>query len=120
MRKTAFLKALLALVTLVCVLASSTPMVLATDGTTPAAFDPSFLIQMGLVFGGIGTLAFVIAELIGMYVTKSAQTSIVQTTSTAINAIVAMTGVGTTASQAAEIIETQAVPTTIPATPKQP
>jgi hypothetical protein len=118
MRKTAFLKALLALVTLVCVLASSTPMVLATDGTTPAAFDPSFLIQMGLVFGGIGTLAFVIAELIGMYVTKSAQTSIVQTTSTAINAIVAMTGVGVTASQAAAITETSAMPTQIPTSPQ--
>jgi TRAP-type uncharacterized transport system fused permease subunit len=48
-----------------------------------------------------------------MYVTKSAQTSIVQTTSTGINAIVAMTSMGVTASQAAAVTEISGVPTQI-------
>lgn len=85
-----------------------------TTVTTVVTFDPSFLITMGLVFGGIGTLAFVIAELIGMYVTKSAQTSIVQTTTTGINAIVSMTSLGVTASQAAAVTEVSGIPTAIP------
>jgi len=85
-----------------------------TTVITIATFDPSFLITMGLVFGGIGTLAFVIAELIGMYVTKSAQTSIVQTTTTGINAIVSMTSLGVTASQAAAVTEVSGIPTAIP------
>jgi hypothetical protein len=90
--------------------------------TTTTTFDPSFLITMALVFGGIGTLAFVIAELIGMYVTKSAQTSIVQTTTTGINAIVSMTSLGVTASQAAAVTEVAGVPTQIvpPPEPKKP
>jgi hypothetical protein len=80
---------------------------------TSATFDSGFLILMALVFGGIATLGFVIAELIGMYVTKSAQTSIVQTTTTGINAIVSMTTLGATASQAATVTEIGGVPTQI-------
>jgi hypothetical protein len=94
--------------------------------TSSAQVDTGFLIEMGLVFGGIGTLAFVVAELVGMYVTKSTQNSIVQTTGTAINAIVSMTGVGVTASHAAAVTEIAGVPTqivtpgTTQATPAKP
>jgi hypothetical protein len=105
---------LLAVLVLAAALCLASPAFAQGETTPTAAFDPSFLIEMGLVFGGIGTLAFVIAELIGMYVTKSATTSIVQTTSTAINAIVAMTGVGVTANQAAAVTEISGVPTQIP------
>jgi hypothetical protein len=87
--------------------------------TSSTQVDTGFLIEMALAFGGIGTLAFVIAELIGMYVHRSAQNSLVQTTSTAINAIVAMTGVGVTASHAGAVTEIAGVPTQIipPGTP---
>jgi hypothetical protein len=94
-----------------------------TTITTTATFDPGFLITMALMFGGIVTLGFVVAELVGMYVTKSAQSSIVQTTTTGINAIVSMTSLGVTASQAAAVTEVAGVPTQIvvpsatPATP---
>jgi hypothetical protein len=130
MRKIA-LVALLALVSLVAVYAGGCLVSPAfADGnqtsttviTSSAQVDTGFLIEMGLVFGGIGTLAFVIAELVGMYVTKSTQNSIQQTTGTAINAIVAMTGVGVTASHAAAVAEIAGVPTQIipPGTPGTP
>jgi hypothetical protein len=79
--------------------------------TSTATFDSGFLITMALMFGGIITLGFVVAELVGMYVTKSAQSSIVQTTTTGINAIVSMTSLGVTASQAAAVTEVAGVPT---------
>jgi hypothetical protein len=72
-----------------------------------------YLIEMLLAFGGITTLGFVIGELVGAYITKSAASSITQTTATAINAIVAMTGVGVTSSQAAAVTEVSGVPTQI-------
>jgi hypothetical protein len=75
--------------------------------------DITALIDLALIFAGTGTLGFVIAELLGLYVVKSATNSIVQTTSTAINAIVAMTGVGVTASQAAAVTEVSGIPTQI-------
>jgi hypothetical protein len=68
---------------------------------------------LAIVFAGIATLGFVIAEIVSMYITRSAQNSITQTTGTAINAIVAMTGVGVTASQAAAVTEVSGVPTQI-------
>jgi hypothetical protein len=110
---------LAALLTVLTVMLCASTLVFAADNetavttTSTPAFDSSFLIEMGLVFGGIATLGFVIAELLGMYVTKSAQTSIVQTTSTGINAIVAMTSMGVTASQAAAVTEISGVPTQI-------
>jgi hypothetical protein len=105
---------LLAVLVLAAALCLASPVF--ADTTTPtAAFDPSFLIEMGVVFGGIATLAFVIAELVGMYTTKSSQTGLLQTSSTAINAIVAMTGVGVTANQAAAVTEISGIPTVIPA-----
>jgi hypothetical protein len=71
------------------------------------------LIEMLLAFGGIGTLGFVIAELLGLYTTRSAQNAIVQTTTTGINAIVSMTSMAVTASQAAAVTEVSGVPTQI-------
>jgi hypothetical protein len=75
------------------------------------------LIEMLLAFGGIATLGFVIAELVGAYITKAAADSITQSASTAIDAIVAMTGVGVVSSQAAAVTEVSGVPTQI-ITPK--
>jgi len=69
------------------------------------------LLEMLLAFGGISTLGFVIAELIGLYNTRSAQSAIVQATTTGINAIVSMTSMGVTASQAAAVTEVSGLPT---------
>jgi hypothetical protein len=119
MRK--ILLALLVLVTL-CMAGSLVSRAFADDNETSTttvttssttSIDTGFLIEMGLIFAGIATLGFVIAEIVGMYITRSAQNSITQTTGTAINAIVAMTGVGVTASQAGAVTEVSGVPTQI-------
>jgi hypothetical protein len=125
MRKIALV--LLALIT-VCMAASVMSVAFADGNETSTTtvttssttnIDTGFLIEMGLIFAGIATLGFVIAEIVGMYITRSAQNSITQTTGTAINAIVAMTGVGVTASQAGSVTEVSGVPTQIipPGTP---
>ena len=75
--------------------------------------DLSWLIEIIATCAAIGTGGFVVAEILGFFNTRSANNSIVQSSSTAINAIVAMTGVGTTASQAAAITEISGVPTQI-------
>ena len=79
----------------------------------------TWLIQIIAVCAGVGTGAFVLAEILGFFDTRSAINSIVQTSSVAINAQVAMTGVATTASQAATVTEISGVPTQIipPETP---
>ena len=84
-----------------------------TTVTSGAQIDVGFVVVLAIVFAGIATLGFVIAEIVSMYITRSAQNSITQTTGTAINAIVAMTGVGVTASQAASVTEVSGVPTQI-------
>lgn len=84
-----------------------------TTVTATGTYDTGYLIILALVFGGIVTLGFVISELVGMYVTKSAQTSIVNTTTTGVNAIVAMTTLAVTAAQGASVAEISGVPTQI-------
>jgi hypothetical protein len=77
------------------------------------------LIELIVTCAAIGTGGFVVAEILGFFSVRSANNSLVQTTSIAINAIVSMTGVGVTASQAAAVTEISGVPTQIikPATP---
>lgn len=82
--------------------------------------DLTWLIEIIATCAAIGTGGFVVAEILGFFNTRSANNSIVQSSSTAINAIVAMTGVGVTSSQAAAITEVSGIPTQIikPETPK--
>jgi p-aminobenzoyl-glutamate transporter AbgT len=82
-------------------------------------FDPTILIDLVACFAGFATLGFVIAEIIGLYITRSSQNSIVQTTTTGINAIVSVTTLGVTASQAGAVTEVSAIPTQI-TTPERP
>jgi hypothetical protein len=124
-KKAIFLATFLTAVFVCMALATAKPVladtvVNVTEITIPAptvSFNPSFLIEMALIFGGIATLGFVVAELVGMYVTKSAQTSIVQTTTTGINAIVSMTTLAVTGAQAAAVAEISGVPTQITTPP---
>jgi hypothetical protein len=71
--------------------------------------DITPFIELGIV----ATAAFVLAIISSIYMHKSANQEIAGSASTAIHAIVAMTGVGTVASQAAAVVEIGGVPTQI-------
>lgn len=75
------------------------------------SFDPTMLLEMGIGLGGVIAVAFVLGEVATLYITKGATSSIVGTATVAINAIVGITGVGVTASQAATVSEVSGVPT---------
>lgn len=80
--------------------------------------DLTWLIEILATCAGIGLGSFIISEIIGFFNTRAATNSIVQTATTSMNAIVAMTGVGVTSSQAAAVTEVAGVPTQIIVPPK--
>lgn len=100
-------------------LVTSAPAAFAVDNQTTAAvtntytFDMGPIIELALVFGGIATLGFVISELYGTYTTKSAQMGILQSTTTGINSVVAMTTLAVAAGQGIAVTEISGVPTQI-------
>lgn len=71
----------------------------------------AWLIEIIATCAGVSAGAFVLSEILGFFNTRSANNSIAQTATSAINAVVAMTGVGVTASQAAAVTEVSGVPT---------
>jgi spore maturation protein SpmA len=77
------------------------------------------LVELMVAFGALITVGFAATEIAGYYNTRSANNSLVQTSTTAMNALVNMTGVMVTAEQAMTIAELTGVPTQIikPATP---
>jgi hypothetical protein len=110
--------ALAILVVLCAFLTISMPAFAADNETSIVAtntyvFDMGPIIELALVFGGIATLGFVISELYGTYTTKSAQMGILQSTTTGINSVVAMTTLAVAAAQGIAVTEISGVPTQI-------
>lgn len=82
--------------------------------------DITPFIDILVAFAAFISIAFAATEIAGYFNTRSATNSIVQTSSLAINAQTAMTGVLVTAQQAMTIAEITGVPTqiVIPPAPK--
>lgn len=72
------------------------------------------IIDLALIFGGVATLGFVIAEIIALYVFRSATNSITQTTTAGINAITSLTTLSVTGLHGSEVVEVQGQPTKVP------
>jgi nitrous oxidase accessory protein NosD len=83
-------------------------------------YDQGAILEFALIFGGVATLGFVIAELYGIYLHKSAQTAITSSTALGINSIVSMTTLAVAAGQGIAVTEIAGVPTQIVAPEKPP
>ena len=76
--------------------------------------DMTPIIELALIFGGVATLGFVIAEILSLYVFRSATNSMTQATTAGINAIVDLTTLSVTGLHGSTTVEVQGQPTKVP------